>query len=68
MNVVNQFCTHCEAIIDQKVVEKVLRILPQMFDMVVTTIEETKKLAQSSIEELMDFSLNHESRINPQGK
>ena len=50
MNVVNQLYTHGETVTDKKVVEKALISLPTTFDMVVTVMEESKDLAQSSIE------------------
>ena len=67
MNVVNQLPTHGEVVTNQNIVEKVLIILPPKFDMVVTTIEESKNLAQFSIEELTGSLLNHESRIGRHG-
>jgi len=63
MEVVNQIRTHGENIIDQKMVEKILKSLPSSCYMLVTTIEEIKHLAQFSIEELTRSILNHESII-----
>ena len=45
MNVVNKLSTHGEGVIDENVCGKVLKILPPMFDMVVTTIKERNNLA-----------------------
>ena len=68
MNVVNQLTTHGKVVTNQNIVEKVLRIIPPKFDMVVTTVEESKNLAQFFIEELIGSLLNHESRIGKHGE
>ena len=46
MEVVNQLRAHGEGVIDQKVVENMLRSLPPSYDMLVTAIEESKNLSQ----------------------
>ena len=48
-------------------VEKVLKTLPKIFDVVVVAIEEYKDLSQLSIEGLLGSLLSHESRINKSG-
>ncbi|KAG6481465.1 hypothetical protein ZIOFF_058069 [Zingiber officinale] len=49
---------------DKKVVEKVLRSLPQKFEHVVAVIEETKNLRELSVYELMGSLEAHERRIS----
>jgi hypothetical protein len=41
-SIVSQLCMHGEDIQDQKVIEKVLKSLPNRFNMVMVTIEEPK--------------------------
>jgi hypothetical protein len=53
-----------EAIPDQRIVEKVLISLPNKFEMVVTTIIESKDLSIFSIDELMGSLLSHETRLH----
>jgi hypothetical protein len=53
-----------EAIHDQKIVEKVIRFLPNKFEMVVTTILESKDLTNFSIDELMGSLFSHETRLH----
>ena len=64
MNVVNQIRSYGDDLIDQKVVEKILRSLPRKFDVIVVAIEESKDLTILSIDELMGSLLSHESRMN----
>ena len=53
MGIVNQLRNNCEnKLTDQRVVAKVLRSLPKKFEMVVTSILESKDLTKFSIEEL----------------
>ena len=63
MDVVNQLRSYGEDVTDRKVVEKILRSLPQQYDTLVTTIEKCKDLSTYSIEELTGSMLNNESRI-----
>ena len=42
---VNQLCIHSKDISDQKVVEKVLKSLPEKHDMVVVSIEQSKDMS-----------------------
>jgi hypothetical protein len=53
-----------EAIPDQRIVEKVLRSLPNKFEMVVTAILESKDLSKFSTDELMGSLLTHETRLH----
>lgn len=64
MNTINQMHTHGEDVPDQKFIEKVLRVLPNNFDMVDIDIEKSKILAQFYIKELIGSLLNHEIKIN----
>ena len=53
MGIVNQLRNDGEKeLTDQRVIEKVLRNLPKKFEMVVTSILESKDLTKFSIEEL----------------
>jgi hypothetical protein len=54
----------CEAIPDQIIIEKVLIILPNKFEMVVTTILESKDMSNVSTDELMGSLLRHETRLH----
>ena len=64
MNVVNQIRSYGDDLIDQKVVEKILRCLPRKFDAIVVSIEESKDLTILFIDELIGSLLSHESRMN----
>jgi len=50
--IVNAMRTSRDTIIDQQVVDKILRTLPQRFDHIVMTIEETKDLEEMELEAL----------------
>ncbi|XP_047326373.1 uncharacterized protein LOC124930050 [Impatiens glandulifera] len=62
--IVNQIKSSGDEIKDKKVVEKVLRSLPQKFDHVAAAIEESKDLSKMTIYELTGSLLAHEQRIN----
>lgn len=64
MNIVSQLRMNGEELLDQKVVEEVLRTLPKKLDVVVLVIEEFKDLTQLSVNELLGYFLSHESRMN----
>lgn len=64
MRIVNQLRINGEKIEDQIVVEKVLRSLPKVNQMVVTTILEWKYLTILSVEELIGSLMSHEARLN----
>jgi hypothetical protein len=64
MGIINQLRINGEKeLIDQRVVEKVLRSLPKKFEMVVTSLLESKDLTNFSIEELTGSLLSHEARM-----
>ena len=64
MNIVNWLRTHGDDSSDWKVVEKVLRSLPCMFESIVVATKETKDSSILFVNELMGFLLSHESSIN----
>jgi hypothetical protein len=64
MGILNQIRLTGEAILDQCIVEKVLRSLTNKFKMVVTTILESKDLSCFSIDELISSLLTHETRLH----
>ncbi|XP_042026600.1 uncharacterized protein LOC121773750 [Salvia splendens] len=64
MATVSQMRSCEEKIVDQTIVEKVLKSLTPKFDHVVVVIEKSKDLSVFSFEELMGFLQAHESRIN----
>ena len=45
---------------ENRIVEKLLRSLPSRFNVIVTTIEETKDLTNFSVDELHVSLMNHE--------
>jgi hypothetical protein len=64
MGIVNQIRFIGETITDQCIVEKVLRSLPKKFEMVVTTILESKDLSCFSTDELIGSPVTHETRLH----
>ncbi|KAJ0480158.1 putative RNA-directed DNA polymerase [Helianthus annuus] len=64
MKNVNQKRAYGEEVLDQLVVEKVLRSLPAHWDHVVTAIEESKDLSKLSFDLLMGSLQAHECRVN----
>ena len=60
----NQIKSYGEEVPEKKVVEKILRSLPQKFEHVVAVIEETKDLTKLSQYELMGSLEAHEERVN----
>jgi hypothetical protein len=64
MGIVNQIQLIGETITDQRIVEKILRSLPRKFEMVVTTILESKDLSRFSTDELIDSLVTHETRLH----
>ena len=64
MGIVNHIRLIGEDIPDQRIIEKVLRILPKKFEKVVTTILESKDLSNFSIDELKGSLLTHETRLH----
>jgi hypothetical protein len=61
---VNQIRQNGDELVDQKVVEKVLRSLPRKFDAIVVVIEESKDLTKYSMDELVGSLKNYEDRLN----
>jgi len=64
MGIVNQIRLIGEAIPDQIIVEKVLISLSNKFEMVVTTILESKDLSNFSTDELVGSLLTHQTRLH----
>ena len=64
MGIVNQIRLTGETITDQCIVEKILRSLPKKFEMVVTTILESKDLSRFSTDELIGSLVTHETRLH----
>ncbi|RZC09022.1 Retrovirus-related Pol polyprotein from transposon RE1 [Glycine soja] len=61
--IVNQMRAFGEDILDKKIVEKILITMPQKFDPIVTTIEETKDLSTLSKTELVGSLEAYEQRL-----
>ena len=53
----------CNMAEEKRIVEKLLRSLPSIFDVIVTTIEETKDLTKFSVDELHASLMTHEQRL-----
>ena len=60
IGMVTQIRSHGETLEERRIVEKILRSLPSRFDVIVTTIEETKDLTNFSIDELHASLITHE--------
>ena len=60
---VTQIRSHGETLEDKRIVEKRLRSLPSRFDVIVTTIEETKDLTKFIMDELHASLMTHEQRL-----
>ena len=64
-NVINQLNSNGEDYQEQRIVEKILRILPHKYDNLVMTIEEeAKDLTVLTMDELMGILQTHEHSIN----
>lgn len=63
MNIVSQMRSYGETITEQTIVDKVLRSLPQIFDHVVASIEESKISAEVSFNQIMGSLQSHEAII-----
>ena len=57
---VTQIRSHGETLEEIRIVEKLLRSLPSRFDVIVTTIEETKDLSKFTVDELHASLMTHE--------
>jgi hypothetical protein len=64
MGIVNYIRLTDEAIIDKRIFEKFLISLPKKFEMVVTTILESKDLSHFSTNELTGSLVTHETRLH----
>eukprot|EP00253_Pinus_taeda_P031789 PITA_31789 len=64
IGLVTQMRTHGEALEERRIVEKLLRVLPSKFDVIVTTIEETKDLSNFLVDELHALLITHEQRLS----
>jgi gag-polypeptide of LTR copia-type len=64
----NQLKRNEENLSEQRVVEKILRSLTDTFENVVCAIEESKNLAELSVDELADSLLEHEQRRSSRRK
>eukprot|EP00253_Pinus_taeda_P020270 PITA_20270 len=56
--------THGEFLEERRIVEKLLRVLPSKFDVIVTTIEETKDLSKFLVDEHHTSLVTHEQRLS----
>ena len=61
MGIVNQLRINGKTIMDKTIVEKVLRSLPNKYEMVVTTILESKGLSNFLVDALTGSLLSHEA-------
>lgn len=64
IGLVTQIRSHGEILEESRIVEKILRVLPSKFDVIVTTIEETKDLSNFSADELHASMITHEQRLS----
>eukprot|EP00253_Pinus_taeda_P011744 PITA_11744 len=63
-SLVTKIRTHGEILEERRIVEKLLRILHSKFDVIVTTIEETKDLSNFVVDELHASPITHEQRLS----
>lgn len=63
MVISNDMCNVGEDMSDVKIVEKVLRTMPESFNFVVCTIEESRDLDTMTVDELQSTLLIHEQKI-----
>jgi hypothetical protein len=64
MSIVKQLRNHVEDIQDQKFIEKVHCSLPDKFNLVIVSIEESKDMSTLTVEEFMGSTLTLENRFN----
>ena len=64
IELVTQMRSHGETVEERKIVDRILRILPLRFNVIVTTIEETKDLSRFTVDELHASLMTHEERLN----
>ena len=63
IRLVTQMRSHGETIEERRIVEKVFRGLPSRFDLIVTTIEETRDLSNFVVDELHASLMRQEQRL-----
>eukprot|EP00253_Pinus_taeda_P013979 PITA_13979 len=63
-SLVTQIRSHGEILEERWIVEKLLRILPSKFDVIVTTIKEKKDHSNFSLDELHASLITHEQRLS----
>eukprot|EP00253_Pinus_taeda_P033571 PITA_33571 len=64
IGLVTQIRSHGETLEERRIVEKLLRVLPSKFDVIINTIEETKDLSKFSVNELHASLITHEQRLS----
>jgi hypothetical protein len=64
IGLVNQITSYGETFEDGRVVEKILRSLPTIFESIVVSKEETENLSQFSIDELHASLISNEHRLS----
>ena len=64
VGLINQLKSHGEAIEDRRVVEKILRSLPLIFQNLVVIFEEHTDMSMFTIDELLASLINHEHILN----
>ena len=64
VGLINQLKSHGETVEDQRVVEKILKILPPRFENLVVTLEEHTDTTMFTIDNLQASLINHEHRLN----
>ncbi|XP_073001539.1 uncharacterized protein [Typha latifolia] len=64
ISIINQLRSNGEKILDQRVVEKILRSLTKKYEHNIVAIEESKDLYTLSIESLLGSLQSHEHRMN----
>lgn len=62
--IVNQVWKYGDDMTKQKVVEKILRSLPQKYEHIVAAIEETNDLSDLTVDDLLRSLHSHEDRLN----
>ncbi|XP_059068512.1 uncharacterized protein LOC131859017 [Cryptomeria japonica] len=63
-SLLNQLRSNGEIMEEQRIIEKILQILPSKFDAIVISIEEEKDLSLLTVDELMGSLQTHEKRLN----
>ena len=64
IGLITQMRSHGETLEERRIVEKLLRCLPSKFDVIVTTIEETKDRSNFSVDKLHASLITHEQRLS----